>query len=229
MGSFRSSPISTLLPKATRSGLYPRKAQRLGMAQLLSNFLHCLTSHGEKVFWVFILRLLFKPASLFLPPCTTVKCPSLSSTPCPWGQAGSGTPPLQPLMAVQVQPHFPFMKYNRRSKRVCENRSLDDFQSYKTVETISLLLITSENFRSGAQKAPITWESKADLSLSWTPWGSTVKNLQALIFWYLDFLLSKHLFIVHLKNISNSLPFFPSLVSMTPGSLTQTVTQMAAF
>lgn len=115
------------------------------------------------------------------------------------------------------------MKYNRRSKRVCENTSLDDFQSHKTVEIISLLLKSCENFRSGAPKAPSTWESKAALSLSWVPWsGSVKKNLQALFFWYLDFLLLKDLYTVHLKNVIHSFPFFPSHVSITPDTMTQT-------
>lgn len=127
-----------------------------------------------------------------------------------------GRSPPQPLMALQVQPQFPPMKYNR-SKRVCENTSLDYFQfCHKTVEIIFLLLKTSENFRSGAQKAPSTRESKAALSLSWAPWSGSVKDLQVLFFWYLDFLLSKDLYTVHWKNISNSLPFFPPHVSITP-------------
>lgn len=178
-----------------------------------------------KKFWVFILSLSCLSLCLCLssshraPQCSAHLCSPYPAPPC---QMMMGHPPPQPLMAVQVQPHFPLKKYNRRSKRVCENTSLDDFQSHRTVQIISLLLKTSEHFGSGAQKAPSTWESKAALSLSWTPWVSTVKNLQALFFWYLDFLLSKHLYTVHLKNISNFLPFFASHVSITPDSLTQT-------
>lgn len=52
------------------------------------NLLHCLTSHGEKVFWIFHLSLScfnLCPLSLFLQPCITVKSPSLSSWYPPMG------------------------------------------------------------------------------------------------------------------------------------------------
>lgn len=197
------------------------------MAQPLSN-LHCLTSHGEEVFWVFILSLSCSSLCLYLlltvHHCEEPICP-LHTLPVGARLTVGHSPPLT---ALQVQPEFPLMKYNQRSKRVCENTSLDDFQSHKTMEIISLLK-TSENFRSGAQKSPSTWESKAALSLSWAPWSGSVKNLQALFFWYLDFLLSKDLYTVHLRNIR--IPF-PSFHLMFPLHLTpwvRLVTQMAAF
>lgn len=227
IGSLRRSPI----PPAAQSykiRLYLRKTPRVGMAQPLSNLLHCLTSHGEKVFWVFILSCSCLSLCLYLSSSHQAplwRAHLSSSYPAPGCQQADwwwDTP--RPSLAWLCRcSQFPLMKYNRRSKRVCENTSLDDFQSHKTVEIISLLLKSCENFRSGAPKAPSTWESKAALSLSWVPWsGSVKKNLQALFFWYLDFLLLKDLYTVHLKNVIHSFPFFPSHVSITPDTMTQT-------
>lgn len=53
---------------------------------------------------------------------------------------------------------------------------------------------------------PCAWESKAALGLSWAPWSGSEENLQALFYWYLDFLLAEDLYIVHLLNVINSLP-----------------------
>lgn len=139
----------------------------MGTAKPLGNLLHCLTSHGEKVFWIFHVSLScfnLCPLSLFLQPCTTVKSPSLSSWYPPRGcqQAAGGTPPLQLLMGGQGQPQLPLgwdIFYNRISKRVLENTAVDDFQSHRTLEIIPLLLKSCENVRSGAQKATITFDT----------------------------------------------------------------------
>lgn len=168
------------------------------------------------------------PVSLFLPPCTIVKHPSVFSMPCPWMPAGGWWDNPCPSLSWLCRCSHNFLSWNLtgEARRCVKNTSLDDLQSHKTVEIISLLLKTSENFKSGAQKASSTWKSKTAPSLSWVPWSGSVKDLQALFFWYLNFLLSKYLYTVHLKN---SLPFFPPHVSITPDSMAHPGYPKAAF
>lgn len=171
------------------------------------------------------------PVSLFLPPCTIVKHPSVFSMPCPWMPAGWWWDTPCPSLSWLCRCSHNFLSWNLKgeARRCVKNTSLDDFQSQKTVEIISLLLKISENFKSGAQKTFSTWKSKTTPSLSWAPWSGSVKDLQALFVWYLNFLLSKYLYTVHLKNEENSFPFFPPQVSIIPDSMAHSGYPNAAF